>query len=198
MLNFCRDFKTPGSNLASGHLSLIRFPFVSQCQDCLKSYGRGDENSWKEIASWWILAPCSHFICTWRCCTVRISHNSTIIDRVTSFALIKRFVGPCKLICKEIGHSPRNMSFLTAEVKAPYHFPSSVRQLCFFRLVSEMYPGKINFRVDPKIVSLTSCSTTTDFQLRTASLLATIIRKRLSNSLHNNFWRYTPAKGVQW
>ena len=33
--------------ISHGHLSLFRFPFNFQLQNCLKSYGRGDENSFK-------------------------------------------------------------------------------------------------------------------------------------------------------
>ena len=33
--------------ISPAHLPLFPFPFVLQLQDCLKSYGRGDENSYK-------------------------------------------------------------------------------------------------------------------------------------------------------
>ena len=34
--------------ISRARLTFIRFPFVFQLQDCLKSYGRGDENSYKK------------------------------------------------------------------------------------------------------------------------------------------------------
>ena len=34
--------------ISRGHLSLIRFPFVFQLQDCLKSYGPEEEHSYKK------------------------------------------------------------------------------------------------------------------------------------------------------
>ena len=48
-INLCRDFKAPGSNLTCAPF-LFRFPLVLQLEDCLKSCGRGFENSWN-IAS---------------------------------------------------------------------------------------------------------------------------------------------------
>ena len=46
-LNLCRDFKVPGSNLARAPF-VVSFLLCFQLQDCLKSYERGDENSYKK------------------------------------------------------------------------------------------------------------------------------------------------------
>ena len=65
------------------HLSLSSFPFVSQLQDCLKSYGRGTRILTKRTRQWYPRQT----ICSWQKCIC--TPNEVAYNYVRSNWLIK-------------------------------------------------------------------------------------------------------------